>query len=69
MAYPLLTLSIVSHGDTEKIDRLLASLQKCEANLVRFQIILTDNLLDELPDFALTPWGQLTILRNKKPLG
>ena len=63
------TLSIVSHGDTKKIDRLLASLQKSEHNLARFQVILTDNLLDELPDFAPTPWGQLTIIRNKKPLG
>lgn len=64
-----ITISIVSHGDAEKIRRLLASFQKSEPDLSRFQLILTDNLMDDLPDFDLTPWGSFHILRNKKRLG
>ena len=69
MTRPLLTLSIVSHGDAKKICRLLASLEKSEPKLANFQLIVTDNLQDDLPDFAHAPWGQLTIIRNKKTLG
>lgn len=64
-----ITISIVSHGDADKVRRLLASLQKNEPNLTRFQLILTDNLMDDLPDFDPTPWGKLNILRNKNQLG
>lgn len=63
------TISIVSHGDTEKIGRLLASLQKSEPDLSRFQLILTDNLMNDLPDFDPAFWGSFHILRNKKQLG
>lgn len=69
MTPPLITLSIVSHGDADKIYRLLASLYKNEVDLTRFQLILTDNLLNDLPEMDTAPWGQLNILRNKKPLG
>lgn len=65
----LITLSIVSHGDVETIRRLLASLQISEPDLSRFQLILTDNLMDKLPDFDTSLWGSFSILRNKRPLG
>lgn len=64
-----IALSIVSHGDADKISRLLASLRVCELDLSRYQLILTDNLMDELPDFDPAAWGRLDLLRNKGPLG
>lgn len=64
----LITVSVVSHGDTEKIGHLLASLQKYELTK-QFQLILTDNLKDKLPDFNSTPWGSLHILRNENQMG
>ena len=65
-----LTLSIVSHGDAEKITHLLNSIQKHEPNaLERFELILTDNLGSDLPDLDPSPWTSLQILRNKRPLG
>ncbi|GAB4573793.1 MAG: glycosyltransferase family 2 protein [Anaerolineales bacterium] len=70
MTTPLITLSIVSHGDAQRIENLLASLQACEPNAAsRFHLILTDNLKKDLPDFDPTPWASLQILRNDKPLG
>jgi GT2 family glycosyltransferase len=66
---PLITISIVSHGDAGKIRHLLASLEKHEPDTARFQLILTDNLKDDLPDFNPSPWASLQILRNKQPVG
>lgn len=65
----LVTMSVVSHGDSSKIERLLESLQKSEPDLSQFQLILTDNLWNELPDFETAHWGGVSVLRNKKPLG
>lgn len=64
-----ITMSVVSHGDSGKIKRLLASVQKNEPNLSRFQLILTDNLWNELPDFKSACWGSVNVLRNRRPLG
>jgi GT2 family glycosyltransferase len=64
----LITLSIVSHGHAEKVGHLLASLQKYE-DTPRFQLILTDNLKDNLPDFDPVPWVSLHILRNDHQAG
>jgi GT2 family glycosyltransferase len=68
MINPLITLSIVSHGDSEKIEHLLASLQKQEQTRL-FQLMLTDNLRNQLPDFDPTPWGSLHLLRNDHQMG
>ena len=65
----LITLSIVSHGDAVKVGRLLASLQKHEQATTRFQLILTDNLKDDLPNFDPSPWASLHVLRNDHQLG
>lgn len=66
---PLITLSIVSHGDAEKIARLLASLQTHERDTSRFQLILTDNLRDDLPGLDSAPWASLHVLRNPRRMG
>jgi len=65
----LITLSVVSHGHTEQIQHLLASLQKYEQAIPRFQLILTDNLKNDLPDFDPAPWASLHILRNDRQMG
>lgn len=65
----LITLSVVSHGNAEQIGQLLASLQKQEQPITRFQLIITDNLKNDLPDFDPTPWASLHILRNEQQLG
>lgn len=68
--YPLITLSIVSHGDADKINTLLNSIQTYEPETsTRFQLILTDNLKDQLPDFAPVSWHSFSMLRNEHPLG
>ena len=66
---PLITLSIVSHEDADKVGQLLTSLQKHEPNTNQFQLIITDNLGDELSDLDPSPWGSLQILRNDHPIG
>lgn len=68
-AKPFITLSIVSHGDADKISRLLASIQKHEPDTERLRLILTDNLRDDLPDFDPLPWHSLHILRNHQQTG
>jgi N-acetylglucosaminyl-diphospho-decaprenol L-rhamnosyltransferase len=65
----LITLSVVSHGNAEQISHLLASLQKQEQPTIRFQLIITDNLNNDLPDFDPAPWASLHILRNNQQLG
>lgn len=64
-----ITISIVSHGNTSTISTLLKSLQNYETQLKRFQVILTDNLENNLPDYDPTPWGSLQVIRNTTQLG
>lgn len=69
MDRPFITLSIVSHGNSDKISRLLTSIQQYETDTKRFQLIITDNLKDDLPDLDPRPWHSLNILRNDKQMG
>ncbi len=66
---PLITISIVSHGDAKRVDNLLASLQKFENNISQIQVILTDNLGNDLPEFDPAPWASMRILRNGQQQG
>lgn len=66
---PLVTISIVSHGDADKISRLLESLRMHEPLAENFQLILTDNLKNDLPELNPAHWESLHILRNEKQLG
>lgn len=66
----LITISIVSHGDADKLPHLIESILKQEFNTdARFELILTDNLKNELPNIDRAPWESLHILRNEHPLG
>jgi len=65
----LITLSIVSHGDSDKVTHLLTSLQKHEPNINRVQLIITDNLGNELFDVDPSSWESLQILRNDHQVG
>jgi N-acetylglucosaminyl-diphospho-decaprenol L-rhamnosyltransferase len=64
----LVTLSIVSHGDAEKVALLLESLHSCEQNS-QFRVILTDNLGNDLPAIDNPAGVSITILRNQRPRG
>jgi len=65
---PLVTLSIVSHGDADKVIRLLESLHAWERD-ISYQLIVTDNLGDDLPPLDGHAGIPVTILRNQRPLG
>jgi GT2 family glycosyltransferase len=64
-----IAISIISHGNADTVGALLNSLQTHEPDSKRFQIILTDNLFTDLPDFEPSPWGSLQVIRNRKQLG
>jgi GT2 family glycosyltransferase len=67
-AQPLVTLSVVSHGNAPEIERLLASLLEHE-QVRDLQLILTDNLGRDLPDPRGAQWAGLEIVRNARPQG
>lgn len=70
MNTPLITLSIVSHGDAYKVARLLDSIQEHEAGMcLHIQLLLTDNLKNELPDYDPSNWASYYLFRNERPLG
>ena len=68
MSNPLVTISIVSHGDSEKIIRLLESIREYEQTK-SIQVIITDNLGHELLELDSFPWASLCILRNERTRG
>jgi GT2 family glycosyltransferase len=68
MTQPLVTLSIVSHGDYENLQKLLESVRKYEEEET-LQIIITDNLGNDLPALDPFGWASLTVLRNPKEEG
>jgi GT2 family glycosyltransferase len=65
---PVLTISIVSHGDTKKIMRLLESIRAFE-QAGSIQVIVTDNLGHEFPKIDHFPWSSLIVLRNEHTMG
>ena len=65
---PLVTISIVSHGDSKKVECLLESLRAYEQASSK-QLIITDNLGNELPELDPSPWFSLHILRNEHSYG
>jgi N-acetylglucosaminyl-diphospho-decaprenol L-rhamnosyltransferase len=65
---PWVTISIVSHGDADKIASLLEDLNSHE-RITRFQIILTDNLGTNLPAFDDFSEASIHVIRNQRPCG
>ncbi len=66
--HPLITISVVSHGDGGPLSAFLKSLAKYES-VSGLQLIITDNLGHDLPDLGHAPWHSLTLLRNARPAG
>jgi N-acetylglucosaminyl-diphospho-decaprenol L-rhamnosyltransferase len=65
---PLITVSVVSHGDGPEVQSLLLSLARHEEPQ-RLQLIVTDNLGDDLPDLGPSNWNSAIVLRNAYPEG
>ncbi len=63
-----ITLSIVSHGDSARIRKLLDSIDAAEPAR-HFHIILTDNFGRDLPDMASTEKRTISVIRNTRPQG
>ena len=65
---PLVTVSIVSHGDALPLRDLLESLRAFEEP-PRLQLIVTDNLGHDLPELGSGEWNSVRLLRNDRPHG
>src|SRR5512138_2271957 len=65
---PLVSISVVSHGDAARLPALLESLRAHE-QIGRLQLIVTDNLGDDLPELDAASWHSLTMLRNRSRRG
>jgi N-acetylglucosaminyl-diphospho-decaprenol L-rhamnosyltransferase len=63
-----LTISIVSHGDGEKIVHLLESLHSWERS-IPYRLVITDNLGDDLPPLESREGMPVSVLRNRHPRG
>jgi len=61
---PLISVSVVSHGDAADVYHLLESIEQFEqAGLI--QMIVTDNLGDEIVEIDDSAWSSLNIVRNE----
>jgi N-acetylglucosaminyl-diphospho-decaprenol L-rhamnosyltransferase len=65
---PLITISVVSHGDWQPLTALLESLTAYEP-IGRMQLIVTDNLGNDLPDLAPSDWHSIVMQRPARPRG
>jgi N-acetylglucosaminyl-diphospho-decaprenol L-rhamnosyltransferase len=65
---PLVTMSIVSHGDALPLQASLASLGRYEEPS-RLQILVTDNLGHDLTEVRSDGWHSLRLIRNALPEG
>lgn len=65
---PLITVSVVSHGNGDALQLLLESLRRYEqAELI--QLVVTDNLGTDLPAVPRGQWHSLIMIRNDQPQG
>jgi len=62
---PLITVSVVSHGNAREVEQLLESLIQHEQG-EKLQILVTDNLSNDVPEME---YENCTVLRNKEPKG
>lgn len=62
---PLITVSVVSHGNAREIEQLLESLFYHEQG-DKLQILVTDNLGNDVPELGCE---NCTVLRNEEPRG
>lgn len=67
-APPLVSISVVSHGDWGPLSALLESLAAFEP-IGQMQLIVTDNLRTDLPDLATTGWHSVVMVRPERPRG
>lgn len=65
---PLITVSVVSHGDSQKVLHLLESMGTFE-QIDTIQMIVTDNLGNEIQEIEDTPWESLLVIHNKRRYG
>jgi len=65
---PVVTISIVSHGNSNEVIKLLESIQAFESS-DSIQVIVTDNLGYEVPEIDGSPWRLFNILRNEQTRG
>jgi GT2 family glycosyltransferase len=65
---PLVSISIVSHGNAAEMTALLESIARFEEPS-RLQLILTGNLGNDLPELPVFRWHSVVLLRNAKPRG
>lgn len=64
-SHPLITISVISHGTAREIEQLLESLFNHEQG-DKFQILITDNLGNDIPDMG---YENCTVMRNEEPKG
>ena len=67
-AQPLISVSIVSHGDRQPLSDLLDSLVTHES-AGRIQLLITDNLGRDLLEMRLMGWHSTLIIRPDEPRG
>lgn len=65
---PLISISVVSHGDGGPLRTLLESLARNEPP-ERLQLLITDNLGRDLPEMVQEGWQSVVMLRPDRPRG
>ena len=65
---PLISISIVSHGDRQPLTAILESIIAHEP-VDRMQLIVTDNLGNDVPDLPPASWHSIVMLRPDRPRG
>jgi N-acetylglucosaminyl-diphospho-decaprenol L-rhamnosyltransferase len=65
---PLISISIVSHGDWQPLVALLESITAHE-RISGIQLIVTENLGSDLPELAPSGWHSVVMLSSPRPRG